>query len=129
MNYEKVLEHYLDGIDKNVSLVDDAIMTLEQYFSYIDGEELLHHSRPLAMAYLALKEIANKDKSDSKKSGDWITDSDGIFVCTECGEPAPQRMMFHLKQFYWTCDVQCTPFCPHCGCQMIVTRVRRKEDG
>ena len=68
MDYKKVLEHYLDGIDKDVSLVDDAIMTLEQHFNYIDGDTLLHHSRPLAMAYLALREVADKNADNKHNS-------------------------------------------------------------
>ena len=68
MDYKKVLEHYLDGIDKDDSLVDDAIMSLEQHFSYIDGDTLLHHSRPLAVAYLALREVADKNADNKHNS-------------------------------------------------------------
>lgn len=56
--------------------------------------------------------------------GSWMTDSDGLFICSECEEHAPQRMMFHPQPFYWTCDVQLTNFCPNCGAELIPEKLR-----
>ena len=58
------------------------------------------------------------------KQGSWMTDSDGLFICSECEEHAPQRMMFHPQPFYWTCDVQLTNFCPNCGAELMPEKLR-----
>ena len=62
-DYFAILNHYREDIlDDN--MLDEAIATCEQFFGYMDGEELLHHSRPLAIAYLALK--IQKDNADAE---------------------------------------------------------------
>lgn len=64
MNYCELLKHYKDDLSEDVSLIDEAIATLEQSFSYMNKDELIHRSRPLAIAYLALKEIKNGDNQN-----------------------------------------------------------------
>ena len=64
MAYYELLKHYKDDLSEDVSLIDEAIATLEQYFSYMNKDELIHRSRPLAIAYLALKEIKNGDNQN-----------------------------------------------------------------
>lgn len=50
---DKLSMHYQEDIpDEN--LLDEAIATLENIFDYHSEDELLHCSRPLAIAYLAL---------------------------------------------------------------------------
>lgn len=55
-NLRKKLMHYtcdlLDGADLKV----EAIVAIESIVKYMDEDTLLHHSRPLALAYLALTE-------------------------------------------------------------------------
>lgn len=56
MNFVNLLKHYQDYDSvKDGELLDEAIATLEDYFSTMDKDVLLHRSRPLAIAYLALK--------------------------------------------------------------------------
>lgn len=67
MDYYNALIHYKDGLSDDVSLIDEAISTLEGYFGCLNGDTLLHRSRPLAIAYLALKEINNGDEEMETK--------------------------------------------------------------
>ena len=71
-------------------------------------DELLHHSRPLALAYLALTE----DASVPVVHGRWEMRPTGMATdtgpeykayCTACNEPNKQYQ---------------PPFCPHCGAKM-----------
>lgn len=70
-----------------------------------------------------LEDLPVADVRENKR-GSWMTDSDGLFICSECEEHAPQRMMFHPQPFYWTCDVQLTNFCPNCGAELIPEKLR-----
>lgn len=58
MGLREKLIHYTDGLS-DVDLKQEAIATIEHVAQYIDEDELLHHSRPLALAYLALTEDAS----------------------------------------------------------------------
>lgn len=63
MNWENKLRHYqnYDGIN-NEELLDEAIATCEAYFKVTGEYELLHHMRPLAICYLALKYEKEKNR-------------------------------------------------------------------
>lgn len=52
------LMHYAHDLDCGADLKQGAIATIEHIAQYMDEDELLHHSRPLALAYLALTEDA-----------------------------------------------------------------------
>lgn len=56
LDYKTVLKHYQehDGI-KDENMLDEAIETLEDVLNQLSFDRLIHHSRPLAIAYLALK--------------------------------------------------------------------------
>lgn len=56
MTLREKLMHYTDDLDCGVDLKQEAIATIEHIAQYMDEDELLHHSRPLAIAYLALTE-------------------------------------------------------------------------
>lgn len=58
MGLREKLIHYTNGLGK-VDLKQEAIATIEHIAQYMDEDELLHHSRPLALAYLALTEDAS----------------------------------------------------------------------
>ena len=63
MNYKDILKHYQDYDDiRDEELIDEAIGTLEQYFGCMNEDELMHRSRPLAIAYLALLTTKVKQK-------------------------------------------------------------------
>lgn len=61
--YVKMLRHYQADLSTDL-LLDEAITTLENYFSYMDKEALMHFSRPLAIAYLALKHEQDKKSAE-----------------------------------------------------------------
>ena len=73
MDWKEKLFHYqhnaIDDIPDE-DLLDEAIATCENYFSIMSEDELLndkllHHNRPLAIAYLALKyQKTKKEQGD-----------------------------------------------------------------
>ena len=58
MGLREKLIHYTNDLG-DVDLKQEAIATIENIAQYMDEDELLHHSRPLALAYLALTEDAS----------------------------------------------------------------------
>lgn len=56
MTLREKLMHYTHDLGCGVDLKQEAIATIEHTAQYMDEDELLHHSRPLAIAYLALTE-------------------------------------------------------------------------
>ncbi len=58
MTLREKLIHYTNDLG-DVDLKQEAIATIEHIAQYMDEDELLHHSRPLALAYLALTEDAS----------------------------------------------------------------------
>lgn len=59
MTLREKLMHYMHDLDCGVDLKQEAIATIEHIAQYMDEDELLHHSRPLALAYLVLTEDAS----------------------------------------------------------------------
>lgn len=59
MTLREKLMHYTYDLDYDSDLKQEAITTIETIAQYMDEDELLHHSRPLALAYLALTEDAS----------------------------------------------------------------------
>ena len=59
MTLREKLMHYTNDLDCGADLKQEAIATIEHIAQYMDEDELLHHSRPLALAYLALTEDAS----------------------------------------------------------------------
>lgn len=59
MTLREKLMHYTHDLDFGSDLKQEAIATIEQISQYMDEAELLNHSRPLALAYLALTEDAS----------------------------------------------------------------------
>ena len=58
MGLREKLIHYTNDLG-DVDLKQEAIATIEHIAQYMDEDELLHHSRHLALAYLALTEDAS----------------------------------------------------------------------
>ena len=56
-NYSMKLKHYLADLSDDADLIDEAIASLEGIFELRQENELLHFSRPEAVAYLALKSV------------------------------------------------------------------------
>lgn len=68
MTLREKLMHYTYDLDCCSNLKQEAITAIEDIAQYMDEDELLHHSRPLAIAYLALTE----DVSVPVVHGRWI---------------------------------------------------------
>ncbi len=56
MTLREKLMHYTYDLDCGADLKQEAIATIENIVQYMNEDELLHRSRPLAIAYLALTE-------------------------------------------------------------------------
>lgn len=80
MTLREKLMHYTHDLDCGADLKQEAIATIENIAQYMDEDELLHHSRPLALAYLALTEDASVPVVRCK-------DCKHLFgtLCTVCG--------------------------------------------
>ena len=111
MTLREKLMHYTNDLDCGVDLKQEAIATIEHIAQYMDEDELLHHSRPLALAYLALTE----DDSVPVVHGRW--DDSGRYTfpsgstavrCTNCG-CALTESEYRLNN--WN-------YCPVCGAKM-----------
>ena len=99
------LMHYTNDLSDGTDLKAEAIAAIESIVQYMDEDELLHHSRPLALAYLALTEEVD---SVSVVHARWITRSDkGIisithpYMCSRC----------------WRVEMNKEPYC-NCGAKM-----------
>ena len=97
--------HYTDDLDCDVDLKQEAIATIEHIAQYMGEDELLYHSRPLALAYLALTE----DDSVPVVHGRWGT---GRFNL-ETGNYEEQCT--HCRNFSKEYG---KPYCPNCGTKM-----------
>ena len=54
----------------------------------------------------------------SQHRGMWVPNSDGVIICSECEEPALQRLKFYFQTK--TIDTRLIPsnYCPCCGAKM-----------
>lgn len=113
MTLKEKLMHYTHDLDCGVDLKQEAIATIEHIAQYMDEDELLHHSRPLAIAYLALTE----DTSVPVVHGQWISwekaenfiPSPDRHECSVCHDAAQVLVNgFELLSDY----------CPNCGAKM-----------
>lgn len=105
-NLRNKLLHYTNDLSDDVDLKAEAIVAIEHIVHYMNEDELLHHSRPLALAYLALTE---KVDSAPLVHGRW---ENGNPICPVCGEDKFKD----LDADIW-CD-WLPPFCPNCGAKM-----------
>lgn len=93
MGLREKLIHYTNDLG-DVDLKQEAIATIEHIAQYMDEDELLHHSRPLAIAYLALTE----------------DDSAPVVRCKDCKhrgwvqEPCHGKSVDYCK--IWDCTLQ-----------------------
>ena len=87
MRLREKLIHYTNDLG-DVDLKQEAIATIEHIAQYMDEDELLHHSRPLALAYLALTEddsapVTRCKDCEHRYSDSWreYVDDDDNFYC------------------------------------------------
>lgn len=55
-NLRNELMHYTNDLPDGEDLKAEAVAVIERIAQYMEKDVLLHHSRPLALAYLALTE-------------------------------------------------------------------------
>lgn len=82
MTLREKLMHYTNDLG-DVDLKQEAIATIEHIAQYMGEDELLHHSRPLALAYLALTEDASAPVVHGR-----LIDADAILKADENSDKA-----------------------------------------
>lgn len=97
MTLREKLMHYTDDLDYVSDLKQEAIATIENIAQYMDEDELLHRSRPLAIAYLALTE-----DTSARAHGRWIDFTNAACKCSACDA------ILAAHSYY----------CPNCGAKM-----------
>mgnify|MGYP004661731399 CR=1 FL=1 len=114
-NLREKLMHYTDDLSEDVDLKQEAIATIEQAAQYMTEDELLHHSRALALAYLALTDAADVAPV---VHGHWIekiaADGHRYFECSKCG--AHENRHTAIKgRFCWGCGAKMDESMPKDG--------------
>lgn len=113
MTLREKLMHYTHDLGCGVDLKQEAIATIEHIAQYMDEDELLHHSRPLALAYLALTE----DTSVPVVHGRWVTHYRSGTTVAEGYVSTCCDMWNNRKSDY----------CPNCGAKMDGERKDGKD--
>ena len=108
MTLKEKLMHYTHDLACGVDLKQEAIATIEHIAQYMDEDELLHHSRPLAIAYLALTEGTSAPEARCK---------DCEYSCKDANGRTCEGYWYELSEF--AVAVQDDDFCSHS---------KRKED-
>lgn len=119
MTLREKLMHYTYDLDCCSNLKQEAITSIEDIAQYMDEDELLHHSRPLAIAYLALTEDVSAPVVHGR--WEWFDEETGTPItgyerewgwrCSHCGEELPDDYD----------DPDHSPmlrFCHNCGAKM-----------
>lgn len=104
MTLREKLMHYTNDLG-DVDLKQEAIATIEHIAQYMDEDELLHHSRPLALAYLAL----TKDASVPVVHTRWAHLGGDEWCCSACG-------FVITTEGSW--DKPTKKYCEDCGAKM-----------
>lgn len=103
MTLREKLMHYTNDLG-DVDLKQEAIATIEHIAQYMDEDELLHHSRPLALAYLALTEDVSVPVVHTR----WAHLGGDEWCCSACRRPR-----------WLSPDVpEVFKYCPNCGAKM-----------
>lgn len=85
MRLREKLMHYTHDLDCGVDLKQEAIASIEHIAQYMDEDELLHHSRPLALAYLALTEDAAPVVRCKNCVNGMVSDDGKYIICCMLG--------------------------------------------
>ena len=75
-NLRNELMHYTNDLLDGADLKAEAVAAIEQIAQYMEKDVLLHHSRPLALAYLAFSALAagplTRTGCGSPQRTDWV---------------------------------------------------------
>ena len=102
---EKLL-HYTDDLSENVDLRKEAIATIEQAAQYMEEDVLLHHSRAIALAYLALTDGTDREPVVHTR---WAHIGGDEWCCPVCG-------FVLTTEGSW--DNPTKKYCEDCGAKM-----------
>lgn len=105
-NLREKLLHYTDDLSENVDLRQEAIATIEAAAQYMTEDELLHHSRALALAYLALTDAADEAPVVHTR---WAHIGGDEWCCPACG-------FVITTEGSW--DKPTKKYCENCGAKM-----------
>lgn len=107
---------------------EDAIKALVELTAYTDAttintvvESAYHYSNEwIGGIRDALIEIGDIPAADARPvvRGEWVLDSDGLPVCSHCGEIALQRVFTKVPQLIMNTRMIQSNFCPNCGADM-----------
>jgi hypothetical protein len=101
-------------------------MAEKEYITREEVTEKLSHLRDKADDQMAfalnwgLKLLDNIPAADVEpvRHGEWITDNDGLPICSECEEVALQRVFIKLPEKIVDLQMVKSQRCPHCGAKM-----------
>ena len=103
-NLRNELMHYTNDLPDGADLKAEAVAVIEQIARYMEKDVLLHHSRPLALAYLALTEEA-----------DSVPVVHGVWACVNKIDPISGYRCSKCRHIV---GFDLTPYCPNCGAKM-----------
>lgn len=102
-NLRNELMHYTNDLPDGADLKAEAVAVIEQIAQHMEKDVLLHHSRPLALAYLALTEEVDSVPVVHGHWGEYKIPP--IICCSNCD---------------WATGIEEKNFqyCPNCGAKM-----------
>lgn len=82
-----------------------------------------HTGRAVERYYILdlLRNAPTVSPDDVRGVGKWEKDSDGLDVCSECGEIALQRVFIKLPDKIVDLQMVRSKFCPNCGARLEVS--------
>lgn len=80
-----------------------------------------YHKETLQDVLFELEHAPTISPDEVRGVGKWEKDSDGLDVCSECGEVALQRVFIKLPDKIVDLKMICSNYCPNCGAKMEVT--------
>lgn len=112
MRLREKLIHYTNDLG-DVDLKQEAIATIEHIAQYMGEDELLHHSRPLAIAYLALTEDASGPVVQKKVADATTVDAEVVVRCKDCYQSVVIGDVLHCT--YWKKNTDENGYCHEGG--------------
>lgn len=96
-NLRNELMHYTNDLSDGANLKAEAVATIEQIAQYMEKDVLLHHSRPLALAYLALTEEVDSVPVVRCKNCKYHDEGESYIYCWALHTKCPDDSEFFCK--------------------------------
>ena len=118
--FETIANHY-DEIERCAE--DD--FSCGELHGLIWAEEAVRNAPTVDVKDINVPDKPNRERAIGKiltkfiepKRGRWIED-EYIIICSNCREPAMQRVFYCLTYNTTNIKMEKTPYCPHCGAAM-----------